>query len=65
MFTSLKRGLCALVLTLAMAVPSLAADNGFYLGLKFLDSIQSTGSISKGGSVGSLFDVNDYTENTI
>ena len=60
-----KRGFLALVLTLAMAFSAAAADNGFYAGLKFIDSIQSTGQVSKSNAVGEIFDVGDYTQNTI
>ena len=45
----IKRLFLAMVLTLALSFSAFAADNGFYLGLKFIDSIQSTGDISKGG----------------
>ena len=44
-----RKTLLALALALALAVPAAAADNGFYMGLKFIDSIQSTGPVSKGG----------------
>lgn len=44
-----KRTLLAMALTLALSVSAFAADNGFYLGLKFIDSIQSTGDVSRGG----------------
>ena len=59
-----KKTLCALALTLAMATSAFAAENGFYVGLKFIDSIQSTGTMSKGGGA-NLFDISDYTQNTI
>lgn len=60
-----KRCFLAMVLTLALAVSAVAADNGFYAGLKFIDSIQSTGQISKSNEIGAYFDVGDYTQNTI
>lgn len=59
-----KRILLTMFLTLALSVSAFAADNGFYLGLKFIDSIQSTGDISKGGGT-KFFDVDNYTQNTI
>ncbi len=60
----LKRLFLAVVLTLALSFSAFAADNGFYLGLKFIDSIQSTGDVSKGGGT-KFFDVDNYTQNTI
>lgn len=59
-----KRTLLAMALTLALSVSAFAADNGFYLGLKFIDSIQSTGDVSRGGAT-TWFDVDNYTQNTI
>lgn len=65
----IKRLFLAMVLTLALSFSAFAADNGFYLGLKFIDSIQSTGDISKGGGPNlggaKFFDVDNYTQNTI
>ena len=60
----IKRLFLAMVLTLALSFSAFAADNGFYLGLKFIDSIQSTGDISKGGGT-KFFDVDNYSQNTI
>lgn len=64
-----KRILLAMALTVALSIPAFAADNGFYLGVKFIDSIQSTGDISKGGGphVGGAnsFDIDSYSQNTI
>ena len=59
-----KRSLLAMALTLALSVSALAADNGFYMGLKFIDSIQSTGNVSKGGAI-DFFEVDSYTQNTV
>lgn len=59
-----KRISLAMALTLALSVSAFAADNGFYMGLKFIDSIQSTGNVSKGGGT-NFFDVDDYTQNTV
>lgn len=60
-----KRVILAAALSLALSVSAFAADNGFYAGLKFLDSIQSTGSISKNGGVEDMFDIDNYTQNTV
>lgn len=59
-----KRVFLATLLSLALSVSAFAADNGFYMGLKFIDSIQSTGDVSKGGAT-NAFDVDNYTQNTI
>ena len=59
-----KRISLAMALTLALSVSAFAADNGFYMGLKFIDSIQSSGDISTGGGA-NLFDVDNYTQNTV
>ena len=60
----IKRLFLAMVLTLALSFSAFAADNGFYLGLKFIDSIQSTVDFSKGGGT-KFFDVDNYSQNTI
>lgn len=59
-----RKTLLALALALALAVPAAAADNGFYMGLKFIDSIQSTGPVSKGGGA-NFVDAGEYSQNTI
>ncbi len=59
-----KRIILTCVLSLALSIPAFAADNGFYMGLKFIDSIQSSGDISTGGGA-NLFDVDNYTQNTV
>lgn len=59
-----KRVFFATLLSLALSVSAFAADNGFYVGLKFIDSIWSTGDISKSGGT-RFFDVDNYTQNTI
>ena len=59
-----KRISLAMALTLVLSVSAFAADNGFYMGLKFIDSIQSTGDVSKGGGT-NWFDVDNYTQNTV
>ena len=59
-----KRVFLAVALTVALAVPAFAQNSGFYLGLKFIDSIQSTGNVStsKGAN---LFDTGEYSQNTV
>ncbi|MEG6502274.1 MULTISPECIES: outer membrane protein [unclassified Desulfovibrio] len=59
-----KRIFLAVALTVALAVPAFAQNSGFYLGLKFIDSIQSTGNVStsKGAN---LFDTGEYSQNTV
>lgn len=42
-----KRIALAVALTLSLSVPAMAENSGFYVGLKFLDAIQSTGSMSE------------------
>ena len=59
-----RKTLLSLVLVLTFALPAAAADNGVYVGLKFIDSIQSTGQISKNSTVSRIFDVSDYSQNT-
>lgn len=59
-----KRIFITMALTLALSVSAFAADNGFYMGLKFIDSIQSTGDVSRGGGT-NMFDVGNYSQNTI
>ena len=60
-----KRIALAVALTMALTVPAFAQNSGFYVGLKFLDSIQSTGSVSKNGGVVNAFDVTNYSQNTV
>lgn len=43
----LKRSILAVALVLALAVPASAEVKGVYGGIKFIDSIQSTGGVSK------------------
>lgn len=61
----IKKAVLSLFLCLGMATGALAADSGFYVGLKFLDSIQSSGNFSTGGQIADLADASDYTQNTI
>lgn len=60
-----RKTVLAFALVLALALPAAAADNGFYVGLKFIDSIQSTGQISKNDNLSPIFDISDYTQNTV
>ena len=60
-----KKLFLACALSLALSASAFAADNGFYVGLKFLDSIQSTGSVSRSGDVVNAFDVSNYSQNTV
>lgn len=60
-----RKTVLALALVLAFALPAPAADNGFYVGLKFIDSIQSTGQISKNSNLSPIFDISDSTRNTV
>ncbi|MFT3959664.1 MAG: outer membrane beta-barrel protein [Desulfovibrio sp.] len=59
-----KRMFLTLVLIVALAAPAVAETSGVYAGLKFLDSIQSTGKFSKSGDFDSL-DMDNYTQNTV
>lgn len=59
-----KKFVLALVLSVAMSTSVWAADTGFYAGLKFIDSIQSSGSIARSGGA-NWFDIDNYTQNTI
>ena len=60
-----KRITLALALIMALSAPAFAQNSGFYVGLKLLDSIQSTGGVSKTGSVVNAFDVTNYSQNTV
>ena len=60
-----KRIALAVALTMALSVPAFAQNSGFYVGMKFLDSIQSTGAVSKTGGVVNAFDVTNYSQNTV
>ena len=59
-----KRVFLPLILMVALAGPAAAETSGVYAGLKFLDSIQSTGKFSKGGDFNSL-GMNEYSQNTV
>ena len=59
-----KRLMLALVLSLALAAPAAAENTGVYGGLKFIDSIQSTGPFSLSGDVKGL-GVGQYSQNTV
>lgn len=60
----MKKVLLAMALVLALALPAQAEVNGIYAGIKIIDSIQSTGDLSrpdelKGAGIGS------YSQNSI
>ena len=59
-----KRMFLPLILMVALAGPAAAESSGAYAGLKFLDSIQSTGKFSKSGDYNSL-GMNEYSQNTV
>ncbi len=59
-----KRVFLPLILMVALAGPAAAETSGVYAGLKFLDSIQSTGKFSKGGDFNSL-GMSEYSQNTV
>lgn len=62
-----KRSILAVALVLALAVPASAEVKGVYGGIKFIDSIQSTGQMSKTvpdwdmGGMG----IGDYSQNSV
>lgn len=55
----------AFILSFFLAASAYAADNGFYFGIKFIDSIQNTGSVSTSGLLADMADTEDYGQNTI
>lgn len=59
-----KRLMLAFVLSLALAAPAAAENTGVYGGLKFIDSIQSTGPFSLSGDVKGL-GVGQHSQNTV
>ncbi|MDR1777890.1 MAG: outer membrane beta-barrel protein [Desulfovibrio sp.] len=59
----IKRFLLALALVVALCAPASAEVKGVYGGLKFIDSIFSTGSMSRSGYVAS--ETSSYSQNTI
>ena len=59
-----KRALLALVLSLALAAPAAAETTGVYAGLKFIDSIQSTGPFSLSGDVKGI-GIGQYSQNSV
>jgi opacity protein-like surface antigen len=59
----IKRMALALVLVLALALPASAEVNGVYAGLKFIDSIQSTGTVSNDNLNG--LGISDHSQNTV
>ena len=59
-----KRMFLPLILMVALAGPAAAETSGAYAGLKFIDSIQSTGKFSKSGDFTSL-GMSEYSQNTV
>ena len=59
-----KRAVLALVLSLALAAPAAAETTGVYAGLKFIDSIQSTGPFSLSGDVKGI-GIGQYSQNSV
>jgi opacity protein-like surface antigen len=59
----IKRMALALVFVLAVALPASAEVNGVYAGLKFIDSIQSTGAVSHSNLNG--LGISDHSQNTV
>jgi len=60
-----KRLILTAILAFGLAVPASAEVNGVYGGLKFIDSIQSTGSISRSGDLARGLMDSDYNQNTV
>lgn len=59
-----KRAVIALVFSLALAAPAAAETTGVYAGIKFIDSIQSTGPFSLSGDVKGL-GIGQYSQNSV
>ncbi|MDR2745648.1 MAG: outer membrane beta-barrel protein [Desulfovibrio sp.] len=59
-----KRIFLTAALVVALAAPAAAEVNGIYGGLKFIDSIQNTGAMSKGDDV-NVFGIDQYGQNTV
>ncbi|MDR3358010.1 MAG: outer membrane beta-barrel protein [Desulfovibrio sp.] len=58
-----KRIFLTVAIVVALAAPAAAEVNGIYGGLKFIDSIFSTGDLSRSGEVARL--AGNYSQNTI
>jgi opacity protein-like surface antigen len=60
-----KRFILAAALVLGLALPAASAEvNGFYAGVKFIDSIQGTGSVEKSSDLEG-FGVGQFSQNTV
>ena len=59
-----KRMIFAMALIFALSAPAMAEVNGVYGGLKFLDSIQSTGATSHSKNF-DYFGIDTYGQNTV
>lgn len=60
----MKRIIMCLALCLCFALPAQAEVNGMYVGLKFIDAIQNTGTVSKDNIPGG-FGIEQYGQNSI
>jgi opacity protein-like surface antigen len=60
-----KRFILAAALVLGLALPAASAEvNGFYAGVKFIDSIQGTGSVEKSSDLDG-FGIGQFSQNTV
>jgi opacity protein-like surface antigen len=59
-----NRVILATALAVMLAMPASAEVNGVYVGLRFIDSIQSTGGISRSENI-RVLGVEDYANNTV
>lgn len=60
----MKRIIMGLALCLCFALPAQAEVNGMYVGLKFIDAIQNTGTVSK-DNIPDGFGIGQYGQNSI
>jgi opacity protein-like surface antigen len=60
-----KRFILAAALVLGLALPAASAEvNGFYAGVKFIDSIQGTGSVTRSSNLAG-FGIGEFAQNTV
>ncbi|MDR2819911.1 MAG: outer membrane beta-barrel protein [Desulfovibrio sp.] len=60
-----KHFILAAALVLGLALPAASAEvNGFYAGVKFIDSIQGTGSVEKSSELDG-FGIGQFSQNTV
>lgn len=60
----MKRIILAVAICLAMTLPAQAEVKGVYAGIKFIDSIQSTGTTSRAANFG-YFGIGSYAQNSV